>query len=119
MSFLISQFTPLPIAKTDLTDRTVIVTGNFFSFPNLSLFSGSNVGLGLEAARHLARMSPKKLILACRSTDKGNTAVRSINEITGVAKGVVECWELDLSSFENVKAFAKRGQSNLHKNAYN
>jgi NAD(P)-dependent dehydrogenase (short-subunit alcohol dehydrogenase family) len=71
--------------------------------------------LGLEAARHLARMNPKKLILACRNTEKGNTAVRSINETTGVAKGVVECWELDLSSFENVKAFAKRGQSNLHK----
>jgi hypothetical protein len=27
MSFLISQFRPLPTAKADLTDRTVIVTG--------------------------------------------------------------------------------------------
>jgi len=68
----------------------------------------------MEAARHLARMNPKKLILACRNTEKGNRAVRSINETTGITKGVVECWDLDLASFENVKAFAKRGQSSLH-----
>ena len=74
--------------------------------------------MGLEAARHLARMNPKKLILACRNTEKGARAVRSINETTGVANGVVECWELDLASFENVKAFAKRGQS-TQSEAYN
>ena len=35
--------------------------------------------------------------------------MRYINETTNVAKGVVETWELDLGSFDNVKAFAKRG----------
>jgi len=49
------------------------------------------------------------LILACRSKEKGEKAVRYINETTNVAKGVVETWELDLGSFDNVKAFAKRG----------
>jgi NAD(P)-dependent dehydrogenase (short-subunit alcohol dehydrogenase family) len=70
---------------------------------------GANVGLGLEAARHLARMNPKKLILACRNLEKGQRAVQYINETTNVAKDVVETWDLDLSKFDNVKAFAKRG----------
>jgi len=70
---------------------------------------GSNVGLGLEAARHLAKMNPKKLILACRNQEKGERAVRYINETTNVAPGIVEMWQLDLASFDSVKAFAKRG----------
>ena len=77
------------------------------------LIVGANVGLGLEAARHLARFNPKKLILACRSKERGERAVKYINETTNVAQGVVETWELDLASFENVKAFAKRGKTDL------
>ena len=70
---------------------------------------GANTGLGLEAAKHLARFNPRKLIIACRNTVKGEKAVRYINETTNVTPGVVETWELDLSSFDTVKAFAKRG----------
>ena len=67
------------------------------------------MGLGLEGARHLARYNPKKLIVACRNLEKGEDAVKSINETTNVAEGVVEAWQLDLASFESVKSFAKRG----------
>jgi retinol dehydrogenase 12 len=63
----------------------------------------------LEAARHLARYNPKKLILACRNVEKAGKAVRSINETTKVGAGVVEAWQLDLASFDSVKSFAKRG----------
>ena len=105
--FLVSQFTPLPLSTTDLSGRTAIVTGTLDVVIDLTV--GSNVGLGLEAARHLARMNPKKLILACRNQEKGQRAVRYINETTGVGKDVVETWELDLASFDSVKAFAKRG----------
>jgi hypothetical protein len=73
------------------------------------LIAGANVGLGLEAARHLARFNPQKLILACRNQERGDTGVRYITETTSVAAGVVECWQLDLASFDSVKAFAKRG----------
>ena len=65
--------------------------------------------MGLEAAKHLAKLNPRKVIIACRNTAKGETAVRYINETTNVSPGVVETWELDLASFENVKAFVKRG----------
>ena len=73
------------------------------------MISGANTGLGLEAARHLARLNPRKVIIACRNTEKGQRAVNYINETTDVAPGVVETWELDLANFENVKTFAKRG----------
>jgi len=61
----------------------------------------------------LATYNPTKLILACRNQEKGNRGVRYINETTNVAPGVVECWELDLASFDSVKAFAKRGSIEL------
>lgn len=105
--FLVSQFTSLPLSTTDLSGRTAIVTGTLDVVIDLTV--GSNVGLGLEAARHLARMNPKKLVLACRNQEKGQRAVRYINETTGIGKDVVETWELDLASFGSVKAFAKRG----------
>ena len=48
----------LPALQADLTGRTVLVVG-------------SNVGIGFEAAKHFARMNPKRLIVTCRSEEKG------------------------------------------------
>ncbi|BFZ63025.1 hypothetical protein YB2330_004137 [Saitoella coloradoensis] len=84
----------LPVAKADLTGKTAIVTG-------------SNVGLGLESARHLASMNPAHLILAVRSVDKGEKAKADILNTTGYT-GKLEVWHLDLSSFDNVRKFAER-----------
>lgn len=36
---------------------------------------GANVGLGFEAAKTFASMKPKRLVLGCRSEEKGNKAV--------------------------------------------
>ena len=58
-----------PVATSDLTGRTVIVTG-------------ANSGLGFEAAKHFARMNPGKLILACRSREKGEKAL--VGEYLGI-----------------------------------
>jgi FlaA1/EpsC-like NDP-sugar epimerase len=55
---------PPPVATAELTGQTVIITG-------------ANAGLGFEAAKHFARMKPGKLILACRSEERGNAAVES------------------------------------------
>ena len=76
------------------TGQTVIITG-------------ANTGLGLEAARHITRLDAEKVILAVRTTEKGETAKKSIEESTG-RQGVVEVWSLDLSSYESVKQFAKK-----------
>jgi retinol dehydrogenase-12 len=88
--------TPYIPAGTSFKDQTVIITG-------------SNVGLGLEAARHVTALNASKVILAVRSTEKGEVAKKSIEVTTG-KEHVVEVWTLDLQSYESVKAFAKRAQ---------
>lgn len=62
-SFFVSQWTPLgPPLYADLTGKTVVIIGG-------------NTGIGLEAAKHFARMKPTRLILGCRSIQRGQTAV--------------------------------------------
>ena len=71
--------------------------------------TGSNTGLGLEAARHFARLGAAKVILAVRTISKGEAAKESIEESTD-RKGVVEVWQLDLGSYKSVKDFAKKAE---------
>lgn len=97
LDFFYSQlFVSLPHPQGDFSGKTVIVTG-------------SNVGLGLEAARHFTRQKAERVILAVRNLDKGDSARRSIEETTG-RNGVVEVWQLDLSSYESVKQFVRRAE---------
>ena len=86
---------PLPTKK--LTGQTVIVTG-------------SNVGLGLEAARHFVRLDANKVILAVRNLEKGETAKQSILTSEKKTLDVVEVWKLDLGDYQSVKEFAARAQ---------
>ena len=57
------EFVP-PVLHADLVGKTVIITG-------------ANAGIGFEAAKHFAKMSPARLILACRSEEKGLRALQS------------------------------------------
>ncbi|PHH64936.1 hypothetical protein CDD81_3793 [Ophiocordyceps australis] len=93
-------FSCLPRPTEDCTGRTVIVTG-------------ANTSLGLEAARHLVRLNAAKVIIACRTVEKGEAACRDI-EASTQRQGVVEVWQLDLSSFDSVKDFASRANK-LHR----
>lgn len=77
--------------------------------------TGSNIGLGLEAARHFVRLRAAKVILACRSVEKGEEAKADIvRSLTGGGSGsgsggnVIEVWPLDLSSYESVREFCAR-----------
>jgi NAD(P)-dependent dehydrogenase (short-subunit alcohol dehydrogenase family) len=76
-------WTPADIG--DLTGRRAIVTG-------------ANAGLGLEIARELAAHGAE-VVLACRSTAKGEAAARRIGGRTSVAA-------LDLADLDSVAAFA-------------
>ncbi|KAJ6551758.1 hypothetical protein B0H19DRAFT_1031184 [Mycena capillaripes] len=87
------QRTPLELAPGDLSGKTVIVTG-------------SNRGVGFEAAKHFAEMNVGRLILACRNVDAGDLAAKQIVEATGCS--TVTCWPLDLGSFASVREFANR-----------
>ena len=97
LHFLYDQlFTAPHYPKHSVQDQTIIVTG-------------SNVGLGLEAARHLVRMGAETVILAVRSIEKGEAAKKSI-ESSENRRGVVQVWQLDLSSYASVKEFGKRAE---------
>lgn len=101
MGFLYSQLFVTPAYPTrPFTGETVIVTG-------------SNVGLGKEAARHVARLGAERLILAVRNVEAGEAARRDILESTGRDHSTIEVWDLDLASTESVKAFAARAESSL------
>jgi NAD(P)-dependent dehydrogenase (short-subunit alcohol dehydrogenase family) len=60
--FVMDQFTTQqPVVKANLTGKTIIVLQ-------------ANTGLGFEAAKHFATMNPRRLILACRSQNRGQAA---------------------------------------------
>lgn len=91
-------FTP-PEPTKSFTGQTILVTG-------------SNVGLGLEAARWFVRLDAQRVILAVRSLEKGEAAKQSIDS-TEKRPGVVEVWKLDLGDYDSIKAFATRADSGL------
>jgi NAD(P)-dependent dehydrogenase (short-subunit alcohol dehydrogenase family) len=76
----------------DQAGRTAVVTG-------------ANSGLGLVAARELARAGAE-VVLACRDTEKGEVAAESIRAAVPDASVAVE--DLDLASLASVRAFAER-----------
>lgn len=92
-----NQFRTLPIPSEDYAGKTVIVTG-------------ANSGLGLEAARHFVRLGAARVILGCRSVEKGDAARLDIETSTG-RRGIVQVWAVDLTSFGSVKEFCRRAEA--------
>ncbi|KAF2432068.1 short-chain dehydrogenase/reductase-like protein [Tothia fuscella] len=90
-------FSSVPVPNTSFEGQTTIVTG-------------ANTGLGFEAAKHFVKLNASRVIIACRNLEKGEAAKKAIE---GEAKrtGVVEVWQLDLSSYNSVKAFAARAST--------
>jgi hypothetical protein len=99
-----------PVVRVDLTGKTVVIVG-------------ANVGLGFEAAKHFASMNPKRLVLACRSQEKGQAAVQGKSGQMGLLRNFnspslglavqkatgfknAELALVDLSKFASVSAFA-------------
>ncbi|XP_066428925.1 retinol dehydrogenase 12-like [Eleutherodactylus coqui] len=78
--------------RTDLTGKTTIVTG-------------ANTGIGKQVALDFARRNAR-VILACRSRERGQKAVEEIKKETGNKKVILSI--LDTSSMASVRAFAER-----------
>lgn len=121
--FLKDQWTPAaPVEKADLTGKTVLVLG-------------ANTGIGYEAAKHFATMKPARLVMACRSQERGAAAVASeykplfrlpssielracfhdtadIKQSTGFD---AELWLIDLCSFASVKAFVDKFEKEVER----
>ncbi len=51
------------VEHVDLTGKTVVVIG-------------ANVGLGFEAAKHFASMNQRRLVLGCRSQERGQASLQ-------------------------------------------
>ncbi|KAF2095837.1 NAD(P)-binding protein [Rhizodiscina lignyota] len=85
-----------PAPNTSLSGKTAIVTG-------------SNTGLGYEAARQLLGLNLSRMILAVRSLDKGEAAASQLRQL--YPKASVEVWQLDMSSYDSVQALARRIES--------
>jgi NAD(P)-dependent dehydrogenase (short-subunit alcohol dehydrogenase family) len=100
--FFYSQlFVTPPYPRQSFENQTIIVTG-------------SNAGLGLEAARHFYRLKSARLILAVRNVSKGEAAKEDIiKSVKRHDAGVIEVWPLDLSSTESTLAFADRAKTEL------
>jgi NAD(P)-dependent dehydrogenase (short-subunit alcohol dehydrogenase family) len=81
-----------PWSPPDLTGRTILVTG-------------ANSGIGLEAARGMARAGAR-VLLACRSRERGERAAADI--ATGCPGAVLEVVPLDLADLSSVRGAAER-----------
>ncbi|PVH96949.1 putative short-chain dehydrogenase [Periconia macrospinosa] len=93
-------FVTIDKPTASFTGKTVIVTG-------------SNQGLGLEAARWITQLGATRVILACRNVDKGRTAATSIRNSTQCSPETIDVWALDMSSYASVQAFSERVKTEL------
>ncbi|KAL4937953.1 hypothetical protein BDV06DRAFT_232232 [Aspergillus oleicola] len=95
-TFVYNQLWVKPtLPNVSFADQTIIITG-------------SNSGLGLETARHLAKLGAHKVILAVYNTSSGESAQQDIESSTSCTPGTIEVWPLDLSKSASVLSFAGR-----------
>jgi NAD(P)-dependent dehydrogenase (short-subunit alcohol dehydrogenase family) len=71
----------------------------------IAVVTGANSGLGLVAARELARKGAR-VVMACRNLDKGHAAVDAIR--SEVPDAQLQLDGLDLASLASVRSFAER-----------
>ncbi|KAK6221452.1 hypothetical protein LQW54_001554 [Pestalotiopsis sp. IQ-011] len=72
----------------------------------VAIITGSNVGLGLEAARQLLGLGLSHLIMGVRTQSKGDAAAQGLRkEFPGAT---IDVWIVDMESYDSVRAFASR-----------
>ena len=76
----------------DLKGKTIVITG-------------ANVGLGYISALEMAKLKPERIIMACRSEQRANDAIRDIQK--KVPGAPLEWIPLDLNDLASVKQFAE------------
>jgi len=100
--FAKARLYPPTDSKPSFAGKTAIVTG-------------SNTGVGYEAALKIAQQGASHLILAVRTLAKGEDARKRIQAAAGPQgkTTVIEVWELDMLSYPSIQAFAARVSRDL------
>ncbi|KAM0820596.1 putative NAD(P)-binding protein [Seiridium cardinale] len=99
--FLRSQFlspAQWPSNETNLDGKVAIVTG-------------ATSGLGLEASRQLLSLGLTGLIIAVRSTEKGEKVAAEFR--SKFPKADIQVWSLEMETYESISAFARRAEAEL------
>ncbi|KAI5807354.1 putative short-chain dehydrogenase [Peziza echinospora] len=74
-----------------------------------ALVTGSNVGLGFEAAKHILIRGARLVILCVRDLQKGEAAKQALLKVPGInTPETIQVWHLDQSSFASVRAFSEK-----------
>jgi NAD(P)-dependent dehydrogenase (short-subunit alcohol dehydrogenase family) len=87
-----------PPATLNLSGQTAIVTG-------------SNTGIGFQAARVLLEHNLSHLIIAVRSINKGEAAAQTLRK--DFPKAQIDVWQLDMLSYDSIQSFVKRCHERL------
>ena len=94
LRLLRSKWTPPAPITTSFANKTILITG-------------SNTGLGLHAARQFLSLSASRVILAVRSTAKGEAARAQLEAQTGCGKDAIAVVSLDMNSYASITAFVR------------
>ncbi|KAI9718638.1 MAG: hypothetical protein M1828_006646 [Chrysothrix sp. TS-e1954] len=77
------------------------------------IVTGSNTGIGYEAASKFAQLGAQHLILGVRDIKAGESAQHILQHLCTHPKARVEVWQLDLLSYSSVQGFARRVENEL------
>lgn len=99
--FLTTIPLPTPASHPDIAGKCAIVTG-------------SNTGLGFEAARQLLALGLSHLVMGVRSLEAGQVAADGLRKYSKDSSNTkIDVWHLDMESYDSVQAFAKRCDKEL------
>lgn len=87
-TFLSNQF----LARTQWSPRNTNLSGQ------TAIVTGSNTGIGYEAAMQLLGLKLSRLILIVRSPDKREADATTMRK--RYSKASIEVWELDMCSYD-------------------
>lgn len=107
-----SNFTPVFFRNQFLT---TIPLPTKTLYPNVSgqraIVTGSNTGLGFEAARQLLALGYTHLVMGVRSLERGHEAAKRLQAAN--PRATIDVWELDMESYPSIRAFARRCHEQL------
>ena len=95
--------------------RTKIELPTKAKYPDVNgkcvVITGSNSGIGFEAAKHFLRLGLSHLVMGVRSMDKGNAAASKLRALSTKAK--IDVWQLDMESYESIRTFVQKCNDSL------